>query len=492
MNAAVLGRSGMVVGALVAASLAVGWLLPRFEPQWFIAGFLGLIAAAVVMYDYRVGVVCLTVLFPWSSSPFVPQTHGFNLVNFLVAATTVSLVLRRILRREHSVLLPRVMVWYYMVPFVLAVALAFPNLGQARANYPLEELFEPVRFLIGRGIKPFFLVIYAVLVANAIRDSKKPELFLVAFAVSTLLPCVLIIQQVLAGANVMDRSETGFLDELGLHPNSYGLLLTSCLGPLLFIAIGKGPGRARLFSGFTFAVVSIGILLTASRGAAVAYVVVVGAWLWRRRKPTDILVAAAAVVLLVLLLPDQVQERLTVGLDTIGRTDHSASSDRLTMGRGYIWEMLAPDIWLSPLWGHGLGSTAWNSATNSGRNIFGHPHNLYLGLLLDIGVLGLAAVAFMFYRLGQTLRRLSAHPSLSPVLRDFFAGAFVSLVALLVFYFTNGYWWPNPEQTFLWFTMGVAFAFWELAPRAVQHPARQGHLTGRVKRAVRPAHPSRL
>ena len=62
--------------------------------------------------------------------------------------------------------------------------------------------------------------------------------------------------------------------------------------------------------------------------------------------------------------------------------------DQLTAGRVWIWTQLLPEFLDSPIWGSGVGSTAWSTMVKNGLYI-NHPHNLYLRILLDMGVLGM-------------------------------------------------------------------------------------------------------
>jgi len=469
MKARSNGKVIALIVVFVFVSVFVGRLATRLEPEWLIAGVLGLMAVGLVFYDYRIGVVCLTLLLPWSASALIPQTRGFNLINFLIVASVASLAIQRRLFRESGVRLPGVMFWCYLLPIAIAVFVAWPHLPEGSANFlahrtdeVLDDPFKPMVYLKGLVIKPLFFVVYAFLTANAVRDSKRPELFFVAFGLSVVIPALAIIGDTLAGSNVADRKH--FLS-WGLQANSYGMLLALAAGPLLFLCVGSGPRLARLSSGAIFAIVSIALFLTASRGAVVAYIVILGIWLLRRRKFTDLILGVALAVALVFALPDQVQDRLTQGLEGAGSTDYGKGDDQLTMGRGYIWAMLAPDIWLSPIWGQGLNSTAWNSAVNAGRVFIGHPHNLYLAILLDVGILGFAAMMYLYYRYGRTFHALSREPTLSPVVRDYFGGAFASFFGFLAFCVTNGDYTPRPEQTYLWFALGFAFAYWRLGQR---------------------------
>lgn len=463
--------------AIGMVALLVGWLVSRVEIEWFLAIVLGTIAVGLVFYDYRIGAVCLTVLLPWSWSTILPQTYGFNVINFIVFASVASILLRRTSGDAKMVWLPRETFWFYLVPIAVAVMIAWPYLPIGEMNFPArltratESSFGPAVFLKLRVIKPMFFVVYAVILANAIRDSKRPEWFFVPFGISAIIPALAIVGQVFGGVDVNDRNH--FLSDLGLQVNEYGTLLAITTGPLLFICGGAGPRMARIAAGVALAIVSIGLVMTASRGAVVAYSVVVTVWLLRRRKLTDLLLGIAIVAVIAVALPDQILDRLMMGLDRMDATGAHNSDDPLTQGRVFIWAALAPDFFQSPWWGKGLSSTAWNSAVTSGQVWIGHPHNMYLSIVLDVGILGAAALLYVYYRYGRTMHRLAAEPTFSPILRDYFAGAFASYLGMLAFSVVGGYYTPHPEQTFLWFSLGFCYAYWKLAETPIARNMRK-------------------
>jgi len=364
--------------------------------------------------------------------------------------------------------------WCYLVPIAVAVVIAWPYLPIGAANFPpwiteQDQLYTPGAFLKSVVIKPMFFVVYAVVLANAVRDSKVPERFLVAFALSALIPALAIIGEVSSGVDVTDRKH--FLANLGLQVNEYGLLLALAAGPLLFICAGRGvPGRIRVAVGVVFALVAAGLLMTASRRAAATLMIIVVIWLLRRRKITDLVLGAALVATLIAVVPESVQDRLMMGLDRAEVTSANNRDDPLTKGRVAIWAALAPEFFESPLLGNGLSSTAWNSAVTAGRIYVGHPHNMFLALVLDLGILGFAAVAYLYYRYGLTMYRLSAETSISPLLRQYFTGAFVAYIAMLLTALSGGHYTPHPDQTYLWFSLGFCFAYWRMAqqPRSVE------------------------
>ena len=241
----------------------------------------------------------------------------------------------------------------------------------------------------------------------------------------------------------------------------------------LRIWAGAGPRLARLWAGVAFCIASVAMLMTASRGALTAYLIIVVVWLVRRRKFTDLLLVLVGLVILAAVIPEAAQDRLVMGLDSPSASIASKGDDPLTKGRVAIWEAFAPDFFKSPIWGNGLSSTGWNSAVTSGRMHIGHPHNLFLTIALDLGILGGAAILYLYYKSARTMWRLSRESSLSPLMRDYFIGAFAAYLGMLCAAVSGGDYIPHPEQTFLWFSLGLSFAYWKLAQARTGPDARR-------------------
>jgi O-antigen ligase len=87
----------------------------------------------------------------------------------------------------------------------------------------------------------------------------------------------------------------------------------------------------------------------------------------------------------------------------------------------------------------------------------GHPHNAYLGALLDMGVVGLILLCAYFVHVWKRFRALSVDPAVSPTLRGFYMGAAAGLASLLVSYATDSSLTPGPEQSFLWLAVGMMY-----------------------------------
>jgi O-antigen ligase len=102
-----------------------------------------------------------------------------------------------------------------------------------------------------------------------------------------------------------------------------------------------------------------------------------------------------------------------------------------------------------------------------------HPHNLYLAILMDLGVVGLAALAWLYAKYLRGCRRLATDAALSPTMREFFAGGHAAIIGLLVMGLTNGNFMPGAQVTYHWFLLGFLFAYWQRAQLPREAPPRK-------------------
>jgi O-antigen ligase len=252
--------------------------------------------------------------------------------------------------------------------------------------------------------------------------------------------------------------EREFLSGLGMHANELGRLYAAAYAVLLFTWVEAKTPAFRLALFASMGLVVVALVMTFSRGAFLAFMIINALFLvWRRNAKTLILFGALA-ALAALAMPDAVYERVSTGFG------HGADSgtDTISAGRiDHIWLPLLPEIPRSPVFGHGLGSILWSEPMRRGPGIailaVGHPHNAYLQALLDMGVVGLVLLCCYFAHVWKGLRALSVDPAVSPVLRGLYLGAAAGLASLLVSYMTDSSLAPMPEQTFIWFAVGMMY-----------------------------------
>jgi O-antigen ligase len=448
----VFGGLAFVVGSLLAL---LGGILPAIV--FTVAGF-----GLVVLFNYRLGVWLLVLLLPFAATYLIPRQMfgitGLNPVNVLLATTLAGLAMAYAYQRGRIALVPLTRI------FLLYLALlAF---GAFMGSFKVEsailqinpqgqyEALTRTRYLLDVFFKPLIILIIAWLAAVHVRNGggAKPLIWAIALA-ATILFTIIVSYLVLSGTSLQILASSrarGFLSWMGMHANELGLMANMMFAVLLFTALGMEKDSRRLFlfaaAGFAAATAA----LTFSRGAFLGLLVVTAFFLVTRRRFTQLGLGFVVLLVVALLLPEAIIERATTGLE---RRDIGA----ITAGRlDDIWRHLWPWVWDSPLIGHGLGSTMWAPANLSGAMLpVGHPHNAYLGLLLDLGLVGGVIVLFFFWSMWRLLRQLKRqHPE--PFWRGLFEGGAVCLLLLLVQGVTDDRFVPTYPQWPMWIIFGLA------------------------------------
>jgi hypothetical protein len=221
-------------------------------------------------------------------------------------------------------------------------------------------------------------------------------------------------------------------------------------------------GFRRIFFTLATIAVAIGILLTFTRTAYVAMAIVFMIFLVQRRNIGTIIAMAALLPALVLVMPSAFVERMMLGVDSkeVESAQSGALNDKLTAGRVGGIQLMLPEVKRSPIIGRGLGATAWSSPVSHGLYDYTHPHNLYLEVTLDLGIVGLGLTLYWFRRIYDAFKRLSEHPDFSNEMHGFFKGCAVSFIGILASLMAGGHWYPHPEQALMWIALGIAFAYW--------------------------------
>lgn len=464
-GAAVAARPGAATAAVVlplAAAVLLGGLVAFAEIEAAVV-FISLLACLFVLFDFRLGVICLIVSMPLSASSMFPHSiggiPGLNPLNLLLAGSLGAFLLHRRGAAEARVPPPpKPLVWLYVVPFALAGLVGTQHLGEVSSELiqliPLD--FSGVRnYLLNIVAKPLFIVLFALLVAAACARSRQPERFIVPMLVSVWAMCLTTIAFVLAsGLSLAELSSSGartFFSPLGIHANDLGRLFAIAYALMLYTYPATEDGRLRLALLASMGLVVVALTLTFSRGAFFGFVVVNLLFMLSRRTAAAFLVAAVALPALALLLPSAVFERIGAGW--------SGGLNAFSSGRiDEIWLPLLPEILRSPLIGNGLASIAWSEAMRVGNiQTVGHAHNAYLNALLDMGLVGLVLLCAYFLHVWRGFRRLSGDPAVAPVLRGFYAGAAAGLVSFLLAGFFGSSLTPCLEQIFLWLAIGMMY-----------------------------------
>jgi O-antigen ligase len=449
-----------LLGALCGVVLAAGGMTAFYLCA-------SVLACAFVLADFRCGVVLLILLMPLSgSSTLFPHEMfgivGLNPLNLLLAGTCCSWLLHSFAAGSPRHLLPRPLLWLYVVPILVAGAIGTRHIHEIAPTllvvYQGLDFADAMSYLREMTLKPLLLVVFALLVAAAAAKSARPARLLLP-AVFSMTSMAVIVPGYVAlsgiGLHALASSdERGFLSTLGLHANDLGRLYAIAYALLLFTwAEARDlPQRWVLLAAAALTVVAL--VLTFSRGAFVELAVVSTLFVLWRRSPRTVVLAAVVALAVLVLAPAAVYQRMATG--------EGAGLDAISAGRlNGLWLPLLPEVLRHPLFGSGTSSILWSEAMRQGAGYqvlaVTHPHNAYLESLLDMGVVGTALLCAYLVHVWKRLRELAADPRLEPALRGFFQGAAAGLVGMLVSDFTDSSLAPRPEQAFLWLAIGMMY-----------------------------------
>ncbi|HLX81847.1 MAG TPA: O-antigen ligase family protein [Burkholderiales bacterium] len=425
-----------------------------------------LVGCAFVLYDFRAGVVMLILLMPLSGSQLFPHAMfgitGLNPLNLLLAGTLGSYLLQALADGSLRRFIPRPLLWFYVVPILVAGVIGTRHLGEIPAAifvvYQHLDFRDAAGYLRDMVAKPLLMVVYALLLGAAAAKSERPEKFLIPAVVSIWVMGAIVVAFVLQSGITLDElaSSTSreFLSPLGLHANDLGRLFAVAYALLLFTwTEAETPGlKLALLASMGLAVGAL--MLTFSRGAFLGFAVANAAFiLWRFNART---LAAACLVLVAgaLLLPEAVYERLAAG--------RGEGLDAISAGRvNEIWLPLLPEVLRHPVFGNGIGSILWSDAMRRGAgemiSAVTHPHSAYLEAVLDMGVAGTLLLCAYFAHVWAGFRRFAADPAVSRALRGFYLGGAAGLLTMLVTNLTDSSFVPRPEHAFLWLAIGMMY-----------------------------------
>ena len=457
------GRHAWIVAALAlvfaAAGAGYGIALGEFQALWVA---LAAAAGVAVLIDFRLGVIFLVALLPVSATGVFPRAlmgiPGLNPINVLLAGALAAYVLRGRLEARGA-LLPRPLIWLYIVPIALAGlhgTLYFDDI------YPMFFERLAVEFTTWKGylalsvVKPMLIVVAAILIAAAVARAPRPEPYVGALAVGTCVLALVMFGLIIAAGvgigELSSRRSRSFFTQFGTHANELGRIFVTAYALLLFTWWETKHAASRLMLFAVLGIIGLGIVLTFSRNAWLGTLIVSALFLMWKFNAKKLALALAGTAVALALAPQAVWRRLTYRFDT-------GSADAVSAGRVEgIWTPLLPDAAQSPVWGSGLDSIMWSDALWGGAMDFvGHPHNAYLEALLDMGLVGLALLIAYYLHVWKGFRALGSNAYLTPAMRGFFQGGCAALVAFAVAGMSGGSLRPDNESIPLWIAIGIMY-----------------------------------
>jgi len=401
---------------------------------------------------------CSVLLIPIAHASFMPQNvfgiPGVSLLNVILIVAVWSL-LRDTGMHEAARHLPRYFSWS-LVAFLSLFFVAVARTGlDIESLHPAKPALRPTvfRVVVLDGILAIKYVVVGYMVAlygiryRSLAPASKALLVLPILLVPvTAFAFAIGIRDPGIERPLYDYARNAVGSYLSVHGNALG---RTAVYLLLFALIAEGTPWRRL-RGLSIACSAALIEMSLSRTAWVTAVLVLFV-LFRRISGADRIWLAASVLAVTLALFPYLADRARYGWESAGgppaieEPEVLSTVNRVMAGRtGRIWPIVLPNFLAHPLVGQGFYSLWKPVHPDAERLVYNHPHNAYLEVALDMGLLGLAVLGWMLWDFWKVARRYAP-----------FRYVLASCVIMSV---TGGSFYPELQNAVIWVFLGMAVA----------------------------------
>jgi O-antigen ligase len=391
---------------------------------------------------------------------------GFSIANWtLAAAVGLSLVLfvcTYAIKVNEKVRFPldREMWVLFIAPYVISHLVGYPRAEEIPVELAYQDGgFASLRtwYLSHLAMSLLTTIGIAVAIALALRRGLKQSHLLVVTALP-LWPVVLHAVMVtftsgLSLGELTSETNRSFLQNdtnFGLHGNAFGQY--AVFAYILFAGAAAGSKDAkRPFFLATAAVATLGVLVSFSRTAWGAWILVTALWNAKGQSHRRWLVPAVMVFAL-LMMPEELVQRIWKGVA-------ERDIDQILSGRlERMWLPVLHEVWSHPLFGQGWGAYMWSEAFKTGL-VFqtATVHNAYVRLLLESGMVGLLLVVSFYFSVWRQTKKLEVNEA-DALTKAMLNSSRWLVFAMLITGVTGDAITPEMIQVYFWYGIGIFLA----------------------------------
>lgn len=301
----------------------------------------------------------------------------------------------------------------------------------------------------------FMLSYYLVL--NLLSDKKRLWILLCSLCVASLPCAILGVYQFMNPEQLTGWQDTDMFGDIAgrivsffENPNVYGEYLIIMILVNLGVVLHAKSFKAKLFYLVILAMNVLCIFLTYSRGCWIGVAVALMLFLFIKKREWFVAAILFGFVAL-FFLPESIMNRIL----SIGNLADTSTSYRM-----YIWEgtvHMLKDFWIT---GVGVGSDAFNHIYpyySYGAIAAPHPHNLYLLILAETGLIGMVAFVGLTIMLVKKLF-VTASGSKDAFCSTFSAILLSALIGFLIQGVFDNVWYNYRVFLFYFIIVGVSVA----------------------------------
>ncbi|MYM32530.1 hypothetical protein GTP58_29775 [Duganella sp. CY15W] len=468
------------IGILLFATL-IGMLTALGAGLPLIAVLILLCGMVATMFDFRVGVMLVVLMMPLAATVLMPRqmlgVPGFTPLNAVLVCTLAAAIGAYLIGRRP---LPPV-AWRLYAPMLLLLALG-SYIGSSKVSLIAAHYFiaSPTMYTTAKAyylaelIKPMLILAAVWLLSAAVAQSKQPQRWVALVGVSiVLLPVLVFLAAALSGLSLSEMATPAartFLNATGLHANELAVVLLPAYTAALFMMPAYRSPAGKLWGLAVMGATVGALLLTFSRAAFLGAILTTFTFFFLRRSYRYIFMGVLVFAVVAVTLPESFVERATQGMGQRGTI--GAHNDPLTAGRvGGIWLPLLPEIQRHIVLGDGINSTLWSAPARQGLVREGHPHNAYLRLLKDHGIVGIPLIGYFLLQVWRLYRRLARDETQPPLVRGYFNGMSVALLVFFVQCLSGSRLIFEQLHVFYWLAIGIGLGLEHIQRRQAVQPA---------------------
>lgn len=419
---------------------------------------MALASIGLLVLSPKTAIVILVLMMPFSGATIIPRPIQNGVILGVPLLLFARIAIEWLGGKKALYDLPW-QYWLYLAVMFLSVTIGTLHLDEISsyliADIGVDGEFGPRQYVVGFFAKIIMIAMLPLFAMTFAKDRRDVSwLPIVSLSGAVIFVFAMLYAFVISGASVSDlRANRALFIALGTHSNTIGGVLLIPFAVALFMREELKSRVGKIMLVGVLVVILFGILLTASRGALVGVLAVSAVYVikYRRLGAATMMVLVGAIGLV--LAPDPVKERLLMGFN-VGAGQGVAmnsSADEISSGRLAFWTQLAPEVLHNPIFGNGLRSVMWSDYNRFGSGYkVNHPHNMYLEILLDTGLVGLLMTIALWWMVWKKTKDLSREEGLPDVVRAYVNAAPGVFIAYLTFGLTNGHSYSSTDQLHLW------------------------------------------
>ncbi len=418
---------------------------------------LALVVLALCIYAWRdwfaslCGLVLLTTFTQHTDMPrTIMGIPGLNPWNLVFLAVVAAWAINRKRSPWQSPKWVKRFLIAYLLLLVVGAARTLPDTGILRQR---EVILSTIPTLVMDLIlNPFKYIAVGLLMYDGARTQRRLWMSVFTLVGSGLLHALMMYKTMRQYVFLGDYEDARRMTDkmIGLHANDLAALLVMSFWIAVVVGMAlKGKWRWACFgAAATFVPAIYGCHSRTAYLALVMVAVVMGVVRWRR-----LLIAVPVIAMVTFAFFGGFVENIAADFE-IGTPDHGGSRDlnELTTGRtSNIWAPTVDQIGEAPFIGHGRlavwRTKCYTEILYREFSVPSHPHNSYLEVLVDSGIVGLFIVLgllFSIWWISALLMRSRGDPLESVV----GSVGFAAIVHVLGLGLSSNYFYP--KQSMLW------------------------------------------